>query len=65
MSKPTIDWSTLTNDEVRDLMDEGREESENRIRLLMEAMNGRPKGPGRPSKNGGLQLKAADLEPAD
>lgn len=59
-----IDWSTLTNDEIRDVMDDGREEIDRRVRLLSEALNGRPKGPGRP-KNGALKLTAADLEPAD
>lgn len=64
MAKPSVDWSAMTNEEIRELMDDGREESENRIRTLMEAMNGRPKGPGRPPKNG-TKLTAADLEPAD
>jgi hypothetical protein len=58
-----MDWPTLTNDELRELMDEAREEIDRRTQVLAEALNGRPKV-GRP-KNGTLKLKATDLEPAD
>jgi hypothetical protein len=59
--KPDVDWDVMSNDEIRELMDDGREEIENRISLLTEAMNGRPKGPGRP-KNGASRLTATDHE---
>jgi hypothetical protein len=64
---PAIDWTTLTNEQILDLMDEGRDEIERREEVLAKARNGSPKGPGRPrgSKNGVTQLSAADLKEAD
>lgn len=59
-----MDWTTLTNDEIREQMDDGRAEIDRRIRVLAEAMNGSPKGPGRP-KNGVVKLTAADLKDVD
>ena len=59
--KPDIDWDTLSNDDIADVMDEGREEIERRIGLLTGARDGRPKGPGRP-KNGASKLTAAKTE---
>jgi uncharacterized small protein (DUF1192 family) len=58
--KPDIDWDTLTNDDISDVMEEGREEIERRIALLTGARDGRPKGERRP-KNGARQA-AADLD---
>lgn len=55
--KPDIDWDTLSNDDISDVMEEGREEIERRISLLTGARDGRPKGPGRP-KNGGAKAKS-------
>lgn len=64
---PNIDWSSLTNEELADLMDDAREEIDRREALMQRARNGGPKGPGRPrgSKNGAPQLSAADLKEAD
>lgn len=61
MNKPDIDWDTLSNDDISDLMDEGRDEIERRISLLAGARDGRPKGPGRP-KNGVAKSTAARPE---
>lgn len=62
MSKPNIDWSAMSNDEIRELMDDGREEIEERISVLIEGRDGRPKGPGRPPKNGVAKSTAAKSE---
>lgn len=59
-----MDLTKLTNEQLSEYMDAGREECDRRLQVLAEAINGRPKGPGRP-KNGVLKLRAADLEPAD
>lgn len=59
-----MDLTTLTNEQLAAYMHAGREEIDRRTAVLVEALNGRPKGPGRP-KNGSLKLTAADLEPAD
>lgn len=64
MNHLDLDLTKLNEDDLRDYMDRGRDEIERRHRVLTEAMNGRPKGPGRPPKNG-TRLTAADLEPAD
>lgn len=60
--KPTVDWSAMTNAEYREFMQEGREYGDEQIRMLMEGMGASeaPKGPGRPRKNGFMQLSAAD-----
>lgn len=60
--KPTIDWSAMSNREISELMDDGREEIEERISVLIEGRDGRPKGPGRPPKNGVAKSTAARPE---
>jgi hypothetical protein len=60
-----MDLTTMTTEELRDYMDAGRDELDRRDMLIAEARNGRPKGPGRPPKNGVARLKTTDLEPVD
>lgn len=60
-----MDWPTLTNDELTELMDDARTEIQRRLTALTGALNGSPKAVGRPRKNGALTLSASDLEPAD
>lgn len=55
-------WEDMSNDDLRQLMDGAREECDRRMSLLTEAKEGRPKGPGRPRKNGSTTtITAADM----
>lgn len=64
---PTIDWEEMTDREFNAAMSAGRKDGERRMRELQEALGmiEAPKGPGRPRKNGAMQLTASDLEEAD